>query len=69
MGLMTGDWEVPLPKPIPRQLLLHTGRYGTVHRMSPSIGSAVPSPCRESPVLYLDVYVHAAAGAAAGAGR
>lgn len=70
MGLMTGAWEVPLPKPIPRQPLLHTGQYSTVHRMSPSKdGPAAPSPCRASHVLYLDVYVHAGADAGAGAGR
>lgn len=69
MGLMTGAWEVPLPKPIPRQPLLHTGQYSPVHRMSPSMdGSAAPSPCCTSPALYLDVYVHAGADAGAGAG-
>lgn len=32
MGLMTGAWEVPLPKPpIPRQPLLHTGQCSTPH--------------------------------------
>lgn len=66
-GLMTGAWEVPLPKPIPRQPsnCYTLPRWAVrVHRMSPSMdGSAASSLCFASPVLYLDVYVHAGANA------
>lgn len=63
MGLMTGAWEVPLPKPIPRQHSLHTLEYTACrHHWDP------PRPVRavlSCAVLYLDVYVHAGAGAGA----